>query len=289
MTFIDSITLPNIMTSETGGTVSEGEYIIGILGKTQTVINVPLMLSVSLIISIVPAIAAANVDHNKTELKSKIIEAIQIAVKLAIPSAVGIAVLAKPVLKFLFQTREGYDYLVIFAICLVFMVFSQSIIGILQGLSKYYKVLWIILGSAIVKTVLNIVLIPLVGGHGALYGTIGYYFFIALLCYRLLRQEVNFHINWVHTFVKPMMSATAMGISVYGTERIIFNLLGDTTITTILSVSVSIIIGVMVYVVAMVLLKAFSHDELSILPFRNKILKFMESHGYIDDAINEDV
>lgn len=282
---IDSFTLPKLMNSfvvgdVTGKLVLESEYINGLIGKALTVINVPLVLSVSLIISIVPSISAANVDHNKTELKNKIAEAIQIAMKLSLPAAVGIYVLAEPILMLVYpKYSEGSNYLEIYALCLVFMILSQSLIGIMQGLSKFYQVLWIVIGSAIVKILLNIVLIKSsLRGFGALYGTLGYYIIIVLLCYYYIRKYTKFKLNVVHTYIKPLIASCVMGVFSWVGYKVVHSLIHSNAMATLGSV----IIGIFMYVIVMIVLKAFSRDELMILPKHDKIIEIMERKGFIE-------
>ncbi|MBN2221070.1 MAG: polysaccharide biosynthesis protein, partial [Vallitaleaceae bacterium] len=154
MSLIDSLTISNFIRGNIeveGIIVEEASYILGLIAKAQTVINVPLVLSVSLIINIVPSISAANVQKDKNELKLKIWEGIDMAIKLALPAAVGIIVLAEPILTLLYREGEGAYYLQLYGISLVLMILAQSLTGMLQGLSKYYVPLWIVFIAAVAK------------------------------------------------------------------------------------------------------------------------------------------
>ncbi len=288
MTFIDSSTLPLILSNPMfvdgvkviidSKIVSIGTYTIGVLGQVQAIVNVPLVISLSLIISIVPSISAANAKKDGEELKAKIREATEIGAKLSIPAAMGIFVLAGPLLQMIFGDREGTLYLQGYALCLVFMILSQSLIGILQGLGKYYLALLVVAGAAITKTLINILTIrSSIGGFGAIIGTLGYYMFIALTCYVIIRKLTHFTQSFTHAYLKPLIASGIMGIIVYFTYELVHKFLNS----NILGTGVSIIIGMMAYGGTMIFLKAFTKDEIMILPKHERILPWLEKRKLI--------
>ncbi len=278
---IDNFTLPRLLTSPIVAEavkVTEGTLILGIFGKVQTIVNVPLVISISLIISIVPSISAANVLHNKTELKNKIKEALEMAIKLGMPSAVGIFVLAEPVLNFLYREPEGTGYLRMYAISLIFMIVAQSVIGILQGLSRYYTALYIVIAAAFVKVAINIVLIQTVlAGYGALVGTIGFYMTITGLGVIVIKRQTEYRSHVFHGIFKPFVASLIMGAVTYGTYGAFYGSIHSNALATILSVGV----GMAVYGVVMVLMKAFTRDEIMILPKHEKVLLWLDKHGFV--------
>jgi stage V sporulation protein B len=281
--FIDALTLPRMLAQKLmyeNSYVAEGTVILGILSKGQTIINVPLVISVSLIISIVPAISAANVLKNKAELVSKIKEAIQMAIKLALPSAVGILVLADPILTFIYREPEGSDYLRYLAVSLFFMIFAQSLIGILQGLSMYYAPLIIVIVASVSKVVANVAFInSTTKGYGSLVGTITFYIVITVLSYIMIKREVAFKQSFYHAFGKPLIASGIMGIITYLSYSIVYNLVGSNA----LSVLVAVTIGISSYAIVMVFLKAFTKDEIMILPKHNKIIAWLDKHKLIKE------
>ncbi len=276
---IDAITLPRLLNTSIfmeNKWIYEGTYINGVLGKIQTIINVPLVLSVSLIISIVPTISAANTKKTKNELKRKILEGIEIAVKLALPATVGIAILAKPILNFVYQEPEGYRYLQVMALGLIFMILAQSMTGILQGLSRYYTALSIVLISAGVKLILNIVFITLgFQGIGVTVATVLYYMLMTGLSYIQIKKEVGIQQDIIHVYGKPALASIIMGGIVYIVFQSVHRLLQSNSLALIISVGV----GGVTYVAVMVFLKAFSEEELRIVPNGEKLIKkFARKH-----------
>lgn len=273
MSLIDSLTISSFIrgTIEAESKmVEESSYILGLIAKAQMVINVPLVLSVSLIINIVPSISAANVLKNKDELRFKIWEGIDMAIKLALPAAVGIIVLAEPILTLLFREGEGAYYLQLYGVALVLMILSQSLTGMLQGLSKYYVPLRIVFMAAAVKLVLNILLLEPFHGQAAMFSTIVYYLVISVGSYYMIRRNVDFKVKLFQTYGKPLLASSLMGGITYFSYRFLYGIYPSNTIATLLSVAV----GMTVYLVTMLLMKAFNEDELMIMPFHDKLMKW---------------
>lgn len=283
MSTIDSLTLPMFLRTPMIAEsiqITQGQYILGVFAKVQTIVNVPMVISISLIISVVPSISAANVHQDKKELVHKINEAMEMAIKLSLPAAVGIFVLAKPILNFVYQNPEGSDYLKLFALSLIFMIVSQSLIGVLQGLSRYYLPLVIVLIASAVKIVTNITLInsPL-EGYGSLIGTNLFYLVITFLSYGAIKKIVSFKQTYYHTFVKPLIASAFMGIITYFTYVLVHNLVKSNALATLSAV----FIGMTVYVFIMTVLKGFTRDEIMILPKHDRIIKYLDKHHFVKD------
>lgn len=285
---IDSQTVPRMLMDPVvveGITSTVGMKTMGLFGKVQTIVNVPLVISVSLIISVVPSISAANVQKNKDELKVKIREAVEIGIKLAFPASAGIIVLAEPILNLLYTNADGYVYLQFLAGSLIFMILAQSFIGILQGLSRYYTSLVIVIIAAVVKLSANIIFIQTnLKGYGAILGTVLYYVVISSLSYIVIKKQVDFKQSLTHGVLKPLVSSGIMGIITYLTYMIVHNLtygrIAD-IYSNVLGTVVSVVVGMVVYGVVMVLLKAFSRDEIMILPKSHIIITWLEQHHLI--------
>lgn len=283
MGLIDNITLPRILSDlimAEGLQMKEGNFLIGVFGKVQTIISVPMVLSVSLIISVVPSISAASVLSNKDELRHKIKESIEIALKVGLPAATGILVLAAPILTFIYGEPEGSDYLMFYAASLVFIIVSQSLIGILQGMTRHYVPVFIVLGSGLVKILVNILLInSSLKGYGALIGTLVFYSGICFSCYFVIKKEVQLKLDLYHTFGKPLIASGIMGIATFTMYQGLHKIISSNAVVTLISV----MIGVLIYGILMTFLKAFTRDEIMIMPQHQKILKWLEEHQLIRD------
>ncbi|NDL68207.1 putative polysaccharide biosynthesis protein [Anaerotalea alkaliphila] len=276
MSMIDSLTLSSILMSQGAGhTAADGVEMLGQMRKAYSVINVPLVLSVSLIISLVPGISAAKARDDGEELASKIKEGIGLAIKLGTPASVGIVVLALPIMKLLYPAGyEGVAYLQVFGATLVFMVLGQSLSGILQGLSRYYVPIAALAWATGVKLVLNHLLIPTgLQGLGAALGSLGFYIVFVFVNYHYIRRNVDFHLEITQEFLKPLLAAGVMGVCSGLGYKAMVALTGSNALSTLAAIG----LGALLYALVLFWSRGFSEDELSLLPKGRKLQKMVDS------------
>ncbi|MFP4698120.1 MAG: oligosaccharide flippase family protein [Eubacteriales bacterium] len=272
MNFIDSFTIFNRL-KVMGIIAEEATLINGQIGKTFTIINVPLTLSVALMISTVPAVAWAKEKKNKKNLLESINTSIRLSLMLALPSAIGLGILANPLLKLIYpRSSSGFEYLQLYSICLVFLIIGQALASVLQGLGYYMIPIWTLMISSITKIIVNYFLIasPLLG-KGALYGSIAFYAIFTVLNYIILVRIIKNKIISIKGLLKPLTSSVLMGIIVF----VIFNY-STPIIGSKLSTVLSVCFGGIFYVLFLFLTKSITEDDLKILPRHNKIIKFLK-------------
>lgn len=259
MNLIDSITIYNGL-KKVGKDSIYATEIVGQMGKAFSVINVPLTISVALVISIVPAVSYAITIDDKREVNKKIEKAIKFAFMLGLPAGAGIFILSREIMLLLYPSNPtGYIYLQLFSICLVLMILGQTLAGILQGISKYYIPLIGLVIGIVIKTIINMKLVPTkLECKGAIIGSITYYFIIVLINYIAMKKSLNLKLDISSTFIKPIISTIVMAISVLYINRYIYILSNNNTLSTLCSV----ILGIIIYFGLMILLKGINKEEL---------------------------
>lgn len=278
MNVIDSFTLFNGL-AKIGYDNKYATEIIGQMGKSYSVINFPLSISVALSISIIPAISESAAINNYEELKIKIKQGLKLAIVMALPAAVGLFMLAKPIMTMLYPTSpDGYIYLQTFSICLVFMIIGQTVAGILQGISKQNVPIIALALAIITKLILNYLLIPTsLEGIGAAIASIIYYIVFLVVNYGVLKKHISFQLDKSTFFLKPFLATLAMLIGIYFMFPGILLLLSKIGISkglgNALSTLITVIIGAIIYFTLLIRLKTFTKDELTILPKYKKIEK----------------
>ncbi|TCK98827.1 stage V sporulation protein B [Natranaerovirga hydrolytica] len=271
MTSIDTLTLYNGL--EIAGIGEQANTINGQISKSFSIINVPLTFAVALMVSTVPAIAQAKEKNNIKELKDSIQTSLRFSLLLAFPSAIGLGLLSKPVMQLIYRDNYlGYEYLRLYSICLFFIIIGQALASILHGLGYYMKPVWHILAGAIIKLILNFLLIssPLLG-QGALIGSIGFYMVFTLLNYMALKKVIKDKVYEVNNFIKIFISAIIMGTIVVITYYTMISIIGR-DVATILSIG----IGGMVYIILLFLTKSVQEEDLYALPKHQSIIKTLK-------------
>lgn len=274
MNFIDTITIYKRMQA-IGFNEEQVSNMYGYMGKALTIINVPLTISLALMISILPAISTAMVQKNKEEVRNKISLGIRLGLLLGLPAATGIIILANPIMTMIFRVKAN-DYLQLFGICLVLMIIGQTLAGILQGMGKYLYPAMALLVSVGIKYAINYHLIASdFQLRGAIIGSICYYVVFVSLNYWKLKKETGVILDKTSVFVKPILASVIMGISVFFIYKGTIGILHSNLIATVLT----IISGMIIYFIVLFATKALQEDDLNFLPNHTKVIAKLKKLG----------
>ena len=250
----------------------------GQMGNAFTIINVPLTISLALMISVVPAVSIAVTRKNNSDLVAKINLAIRFALLFALPASIGLFLLAEPIMDLLYPTSAGYEYLMLYSICLIFIILGQALAGILQGMGKYLFPLISLMVSVVVKVIINYFLVASrLHLKGAIIGSICYYIVYVLLNYIMIKRETGLKLNVINIIIKPMVSTSIMGLSVWLTYNGIFNLVNSNLIATLLAV----LCGIIVYVIMLIITRAIREEDFAFIPNNKKIIKKLKNMKFI--------
>ena len=216
-------------------------------GKYKTLINVPISIASALAASSVPALTAAYTNGKKEAVRSQINTAIRFIMVVAFPCAVGMGVLASPILQLLFRDSSelAASMLQLGAVSIVFFSLSTLSNGLLQGINRMREPV----KNALIALVLHIGLLVVLM-YAFQLNIYANAFFGLLMCvlnaysvkkYSGYRQEIR------RTFVIPGISALIMGVAVYLSYQLALYLFRVNAIATVFS----IFIGVIVYAVVL--------------------------------------
>jgi stage V sporulation protein B len=75
--------------------------------------------------------------------------------------------------------------------------------------------------------------------------------------------------------VKPTIAAVFMGAACLGSYYGIYAIIPSNALATLLAIAVAIV----VYFIAMVLIKGFARDDLKMLPMGGRLINVLEKHG----------
>ena len=108
-------------------------------GRYRTLINVPISIASAMAASSVPALTAAYTQRDAKGVRFQINSAIRFIMLISIPCAVGIGVLAEPILEMLHLSDESGLAAIMLrygAVSIVFFSLSTLSNGLLQGINK---------------------------------------------------------------------------------------------------------------------------------------------------------
>ena len=238
-------------------------------GFCDPIINLPNIFIDAICISLMPAVTTAYTlkikkdldDHIKTGLKTMMI--------ITYPCAIGLIVLAKPILTMLFYMK--YDEAVmavpalqILAVSIITLAIMRTFSTSLQGIGKMMLPVWNLLIGAVVKAIVSYILlgIPAVNINGAAFGSVMAYVTAGILNYRALKKYTDVSLDVKIIFFKPLGAALIMGAAAIIAYKIIFMVTSSNSISTL----ISILFAAAVYFVAAFRTGAVTKEEIELIP-----------------------
>jgi stage V sporulation protein B len=257
------------------------ETVKGIYNMCQTVFNMPCSFIVPITISIIPAITSHLTLDNGMAAKTTAESAARITGLISLPCAVGLAVLAKPVMSLL----GGYSgekavlagqLMALLGICVFLYAVVQFTNAVLQanGFANLPVVNMLICGTMKLLVVFILVGNPALGIAGAPIGALVCYFCIGALNIFSIRRVVKEKPALVMNLLRPLIPALLMGGAVFGTYQGLLWLLGEGTSNIILCGG-PIMVGVVIYALSVVVFKTITREDCLLLPKGEKIAKLM--------------
>ncbi len=261
-------------------TVDQAEVLYGQLtGKYLVITSLPISISTSLATASIPEIAEEITLKNNKVANDKINFTVKLTMIISIPAAIGISVLADPILWCLFPThREGGILLMVGGISVIFLSLTQIMGGMLQGISKFYIPVMAAVIGAVVKICMNytLVAIPQINVVGAVIGTIFCYMIASIIDCYFLQKITKLKLDIMGTFIKPLTSSILMGVFVYGSYKLIFVLLSyiiSAYLSNAIAMIVGILIGVVVYFGSLYKIGGVNRNEIESMPFGGRICR----------------
>ena len=261
---------------------ADADHLFGVLSMAQKIFTLPQTVIACIGVSVIPAISAAMALQQRKKTRKLVESGLRLTGLMAFPCAVGLGLMAKPVLQVLYYNQledamQAAPLLQEFAIAVVCVAFMSITGSILQSLGKVnIPVRNTLIGGA-VKLIANYILvgIPGIGIHGAPIGTILCHGTISVLNLLAIRRcGVKFSLR--RCFLLTGMSAAIMGLFVALGYPAMAYLLGDTGMMGILSAFSVIGCAAVLYFLLLVVFRALPYDDVMMLPKGAKLVKLLK-------------
>lgn len=278
---IDTVTISNciqmafynILEGSKAALEAKAMELAGVLSKAITIIHLPLAITAAFCTALVPSISSARAIKDYDTIKKRLSFSLFATMLIIIPCAVGLTVLAKPILQLIYpKASGGADILMLSTIIMIFVAINYVLEGGLYGFGKVY-IPAIALGiGAVIKLAMNIVLIsnPNINVRGAVISSIVCQIILFVICIYYLRKEVKLNVKFKRHILNPIIVSVIMGIIVFFVYKMLINVLNN-SISTIMS----IIIGVFVYAILVLATKMLTKEEIYMIPFGTKIYNIL--------------
>ena len=222
-------------------------------GQSLTMSNIPIAFASAMASAMIPSVAQLMAARDAKGAREKIGLAVKTTMVISIPCAVGLFVLAKPVISLLFTNKTAEELnlaaalLMTLSLSVIFYALSTLNSSILQGLGAYLGLQYTeeekrLYSIAIANTLYSGMMCVL--NQWAVRRAVGY------------RQEI------VKTFVIPAFASAFMGAAAWA----IYEGLYMVTKSMRISVIPAIVIAAVVYFVMLILMRGITEQELRSFP-----------------------
>ncbi len=241
-------------------------------GNAVTMFNLPLTLIAALAMAIVPAVAGTLKTGQRKEAAGFVESALRITFLFGLPCAIGLSVLAKPIILLIFGETDAWQQLQILSIAVIFVSFLSVTNAILQAYGKMMvPVINMIIGG-VIKAIMNYVFIPLYGINMAPLSTNVCYFVIIVLNLAWIIHISGVKLKLFDFYLRPIIAVAAMGVCVAFAYAQLVKLGLDMRLACLAGAGVGVIVyGLMIFAV-----KAIRREELLMLPKGEKLVSLCE-------------
>lgn len=265
---IDQGIFKHLMESKNVGSMRIDELWGIYSGEYKLLTNVPIAVASAMAASTIPALTKARVNKDRREMKRKTEYSIRFVMIVCIPCAVGLSVLASPVLELLFGAKEhlalSASLLRIGTASIVFYGLSTLTNGILQGMDRMRLPVIHAAISLVLHIILLVVLIRFTNIYiyAVVWANIFFAFMMCILNSLSIARYMRYRQEILRTFIVPLISSGVMGAVAYGVHMGLMSLSKNNTISTL----IAILVAVPVYGVVLLLLKGIKEKELLGVP-----------------------
>ncbi len=244
-------------------------------GQAQTMFNLPLTMVVALSMSIVPAISTAVAARRRSEAIGMTESVLRITMLFAMPCAIGMSVLSGPILGLLYGGDTSASLLLQkLSIAVIFVALVSVSNAVLQAYGRvYYPVVNMLIGGA-VKVAMNYIFIPVWGIDGAPIATNACYAVIALLNIICIVRILKAKFSITDMVIKPLCASLIMGAA----AAAVYNVLSGVTGGSRICVLAAIAAGGIIYVFAVLALRALRREDILNMPKGEKIEKILTKY-----------
>ena len=270
LTMVDSVTVP-IQLVANGFSEAEVTYLYGIYGRGLALVQIAVVFASSLILPLIPLITSFMTKGEKLDTQAALEKATKYTHLTTWPAVVGLVVLTLPVNLALFTDLQGNLIIAILSFSALFTAFSVLTTGILQGMDKAAHAAIFVLVCALVKVVLNLILVSSYGVLGAAISTVATYFLLVVGNMIMIYRVVPFRLLG-RDGVSIVFASIVMGV-VVGAPLYFFSLEEWTRGHALLYLIVMILVGAIVYIGIVAMTKAVKKEEIRSLPIIGKMIR----------------
>ena len=257
----------------------------GLFGyQVKPLLNIPIALASATSTALIPSIATHIAKRDKKTAIARIDESVKFTMVLAIPCSIGLCILSYPIIRILYPSIDAFSAALLLslgAVSIIFYCLSTVTNGVLQGLGKPSVPVRNSALALMVNVIFVIVSVSIwdIDIVGVLFSTVAYAVTASLLNSLSIRNRIKYRADFKSTYLLPLAAAAVMGVvvgAVFWVPFILFRSVLDNRIMIAALTFVSVILGMVVYVIAYARFSRKNEAELRAMPAGKYIVKFLK-------------
>ena len=232
----------------------------------MTILNIPLTLSSTAPTSMIPEVSSLYAVGNLTETRRRVDQTVQISMFVSIPCAVGLAVLAHPIVSFLYGGTNGTagNLLILGSFTILLNGMSNISNGVLQGIGKP-KIPMLTAAAALVVDVIAVVVLLFLtnlGVYSLLAAMIIYSVVVCILNDIAMKKYLSYKNPWKSGYLNPLLASIPMGLTAGGVYYGLYALIQS----NIICLGISVLLAACVYLIVYLILMKPDENDLARIP-----------------------
>ena len=247
-------------------------------GEYKLLTNVPIAVASAMASSTIPVLTRARIAKDRKEMRRKTENAIRFVMVICIPCAVGLSVLATPILTLLFGEKDHLQLSALLlqtgSLSVVLYGMSTLTNGILQGMDKMRLPVIHAAISLALHVVLLVVLLMVtnLNIHTVVWANIFFAFLMCILNSRSIAKYMRYRQEFKRTFIVPILASGLMGLAAFGVYEGLYLMMKSNAVATLAACMCAVI----VYAVALLLLKGLREEEILGFPKGRTLLSIVK-------------
>ena len=242
--------------------------------------NLPTSLMAAITAAVIPAVSGTLARRDRKGAARVAGSALRISALLAFPMGVGLYVLGEPIMALIFPSLTSQlagPLLSTLGLATVFVCMMLVCNSILQAYGFVNLPVIIMLAGGVIKIVLNynVVVLPQVGIYGAPLGNIFCFALCLILDLIVMARVIPGRPKYIPLFAKPAAAAAVMGLGAWAVHGLLAKLLAANRLGNAVATLAAIVVAVVIYGVLVIVLRAITKEDLSLMPKGEKIAQIL--------------
>lgn len=236
--------------------------------QAVAVVNIPIAIASAMSSATIPSVSTTYARKEYARTREQVTKAIQMTMLVSIPAMVGMAVLARPIMQFIFPQKDSLDMasglLAILSVTVVLYGLSTLTNAVLQGIGRVNTpVIHAVIALVIQVTgLMAILMFTDLDTYALACANIIYSLVMCLLNQWSVHKHLKYKLDYVKIFLKPGAAALVMGIVAFGVYHGLYLLIPVSRLVLLIAIG----IAVCVYFAVLLLIGGVSESELKAFP-----------------------